>query len=232
MRALSVPLSLSLARSLSHTLTDSLTLSCVQPHTLSQTLSPSLSCTHAHTHSHTYSQTLSPTLFLCSMFRVLHLTAWLLGVLLLVSICWAEEAEEDEFPAYGTTPYPDADYDYNNATFDYIFFSNSSSEDLEKFIMETAGEDVTPTDITVTMTEDTTAGYETQTEEEEVDVEEEVQQEEEKKEEQEKEEEEEERRTVTKAPTSRHFPKAAASRSASTCVLVALGLLSHLWAIL
>ncbi|KAL2080303.1 hypothetical protein ACEWY4_024096 [Coilia grayii] len=144
------------------------------------------------------------------MTRLPHLTVCLLGALLLMPFCRAEK--ENDFKEYDTTLNPD--YDDYNATFEYIFFSNSSSEDLERFIKETeegGGSVVTGTD--VTPTEGVTVEYETQTEEA-----------------QEEETQEEEEEEMTKPPNPRNTPTGEACRSTSPRLLIALGLLSHLWA--
>ncbi|XP_036949861.1 uncharacterized protein si:ch211-191i18.2 isoform X1 [Acanthopagrus latus] len=74
-------------------------------------------------------------------------------ILLLPAVC---QVQYDDF-----TPAPDYDLDYN-ATFEYSFFSNASSEDLDKFSerfvdQENGGEDdmggqQEDEDVTVTMT--------------------------------------------------------------------------------
>ncbi|MEQ2266928.1 hypothetical protein XENORESO_021632 [Xenotaenia resolanae] len=63
------------------------------------------------------------------------LTVHLLGgsLLLLTAVCEAQYYSN-------VTPHPDYESDYN-ATFEYSFFSNSSSEDLERFIGEVDGEE-------------------------------------------------------------------------------------------
>ncbi|KAM4549910.1 uncharacterized protein V3H82_019107 isoform 1-T1 [Fundulus diaphanus] len=56
----------------------------------------------------------------------------LLPLLLLTAVCEAQYYDD-------ITPSPEDGLDYN-ATFDYSFFSNSSSEDLDRFIDELEGE--------------------------------------------------------------------------------------------
>ncbi|KAG5264662.1 hypothetical protein AALO_G00256630 [Alosa alosa] len=129
------------------------------------------------------------------MYRLPHLTVCLVGALLLMPFCRAES----DFEEYDTT----ALYEDYNATFEYSFYSNSSVDDLDKFLLE-AGDtgDVEPgTD--VTPTEEVTEGEEVET----VEMEDEV--------------------TITKPPTSRHIPTDEACRTTSPCMLVALGLISH-----
>eukprot|EP00063_Salmo_salar_P022255 XP_013997090.1 PREDICTED: uncharacterized protein LOC106569899 [Salmo salar] len=65
------------------------------------------------------------------MHRLTHyrlLFVCLTGVLLLLPLCCGQTVYYD----YGdATPTPDYDY---NATFEYVFFSNASTEDLDKFL--------------------------------------------------------------------------------------------------
>ncbi|MED6277602.1 hypothetical protein CHARACLAT_015210 [Characodon lateralis] len=63
------------------------------------------------------------------------LTVHLLGgsLLLLTAVCEAQYYSNVTLP-------PDYEFDYN-ATFEYSFFSNSSGEDLERFIGEVDGEE-------------------------------------------------------------------------------------------
>lgn len=72
------------------------------------------------------------------MHRLTHyhfLLVCLTGVLLLLPLCWGQ----NEYDDYGdTTPTPDYDY---NATFEYTFFSNTSTEDLDKFLSGSEEED-------------------------------------------------------------------------------------------
>ncbi|MCJ8746310.1 hypothetical protein PDJAM_G00140230 [Pangasius djambal] len=85
------------------------------------------------------------------MLRLLHhclLAVCLAGSLMLLPLCCAGVKLTPEYE-YDSTPLPDYDY---NATFDYTFFSNSSSEDLEFFFREKESEDekggldISPTD--------------------------------------------------------------------------------------
>ncbi|KAJ8000191.1 hypothetical protein DPEC_G00202280 [Dallia pectoralis] len=53
----------------------------------------------------------------------------LTGALLLVPICWGQY--EDSYDNHEATGTPDYDY---NTTFEYTFFSNDSSDELDKFL--------------------------------------------------------------------------------------------------
>lgn len=55
------------------------------------------------------------------------LSVYLSGASLILLLTAVSEAQYDDF-----TPAPDYDMDYN-ATFEYSFYSNASSEDLDKF---------------------------------------------------------------------------------------------------
>ncbi|KAK6327495.1 hypothetical protein J4Q44_G00031400 [Coregonus suidteri] len=72
------------------------------------------------------------------MHRLTHyrfLSVCLTGVLLLLPLCWGQYVYDD----YGdTTLTPDYDY---NATIEYSFFSNTSTEDLDKFLSASEEED-------------------------------------------------------------------------------------------
>lgn len=60
----------------------------------------------------------------------------LAGALLLLPLCLG--VEEDQYNSdYDTTPTPEYDY---NSTFEFWFFSNVSSEELEKYLMENGTE--------------------------------------------------------------------------------------------
>ncbi|XP_036422400.1 uncharacterized protein si:ch211-191i18.2 [Colossoma macropomum] len=78
----------------------------------------------------------------------------LAGSLLLLPLCCVGQ---DAFPQYDYDSTTSPEYDYN-ATFEYSFYSNGSSEDLEKFL---EGKDVddeeTETDISLTNPDSTTS---------------------------------------------------------------------------
>ncbi|KAB5530899.1 hypothetical protein PHYPO_G00134660 [Pangasianodon hypophthalmus] len=91
-----------------------------------------------------------------NMLRLLHhclLAVCLAGSLMLLPLCCAGFKLISEYE-YDSTPLPDYDY---NATFDYTFFSNSSTEDLEIFFREKESED--GLDISPTDTESTVSTY-------------------------------------------------------------------------
>ncbi|XP_062384958.1 uncharacterized protein si:ch211-191i18.2 [Sardina pilchardus] len=127
-----------------------------------------------HTHS-----------LLCSMSRLPHLTVCLVGALLLMPFC---RAQESDFEEYDTTPDYDDDF---NTTIEYSFFSNSSADELDKFLQEVGDTGDVERNTEVTPTQEVTEG------EEEVTVE---------MEEEEEEEEETVEMTITIPPTLARVP--------------------------
>ncbi|KAK2836472.1 hypothetical protein Q7C36_014341 [Tachysurus vachellii] len=70
------------------------------------------------------------------MLRLLHhclIAVSLAGSLMLLPLCCADIEVIQLETEYDSTPLPDYDY---NATFDYSFYSNSSTEELERFFKE------------------------------------------------------------------------------------------------
>ncbi|KAK7125077.1 hypothetical protein R3I94_019206 [Phoxinus phoxinus] len=63
--------------------------------------------------------------------RCVMISVCLAGTLLLLPLCWGVEEDQYNFD-YDSTHTPEYDY---NSTFGFLFFSNASSDDLEKFLM-------------------------------------------------------------------------------------------------
>ncbi|XP_073678378.1 uncharacterized protein [Garra rufa] len=63
--------------------------------------------------------------------RCVMISVCLAGALLLLPLCLGVEDDQYNFD-YDSTQTPEYDY---NSTFDFSFFSNASSEDLERFLM-------------------------------------------------------------------------------------------------
>uniref|UniRef100_A0A3B1JJM4 Si:ch211-191i18.2 n=2 Tax=Astyanax mexicanus TaxID=7994 RepID=A0A3B1JJM4_ASTMX len=89
----------------------------------------SVEAAHFHTHTHMHTHPLKS-----NMPRLPHyclIAVCLAGYMLLHPHCCA--GQDDTIYDYDSTPLPEYDY---NATFEYTFYSNGSSEDLEKFFNE------------------------------------------------------------------------------------------------
>ncbi|KAL1256054.1 hypothetical protein QQF64_014115 [Cirrhinus molitorella] len=103
---------------------------------------------HVHTHQHVQSD----------MARLPHrcvmISVCLAGALLLLPLCLGVEDDEYNFD-YDSTQSPEYDY---NSTFDISFFSNASSEELEKFLMGGGTDSGRETSFTETETEKETDG--------------------------------------------------------------------------
>uniref|UniRef100_A0A3P8YJW3 Uncharacterized protein n=1 Tax=Esox lucius TaxID=8010 RepID=A0A3P8YJW3_ESOLU len=80
------------------------------------------------------------------------LLSLLTGVLLLVPICWGEYRDNYDYSETTGTP----DYDYNS-TFEYNFYSNVSTDELEQFLSNNdIGENTAEDEITTVSTTDST----------------------------------------------------------------------------
>ncbi|XP_051729566.1 uncharacterized protein si:ch211-191i18.2 [Ctenopharyngodon idella] len=79
--------------------------------------------------------------------RCVMISVCLAGTLLLLPLCWG--FDEDHYD-YDSTQIPEYDY---NSTFDVMFFSNASHEDLEKFLMGGGTDSGEETSFTETETE-------------------------------------------------------------------------------
>ncbi|XP_047663581.1 uncharacterized protein si:ch211-191i18.2 [Tachysurus fulvidraco] len=100
-----------------------------------------------------------------NMLRLLHqclIAVSLAGTLMLLPRCCAAIVDIQLEPEYDSTPLPDYDY---NATFDYSFFSNSSTEELEIFLKEketeTDNSDLDITDLLSTVSTDSNEAFRT-----------------------------------------------------------------------
>ncbi|XP_058608626.1 uncharacterized protein si:ch211-191i18.2 [Onychostoma macrolepis] len=74
--------------------------------------------------------------------RCVMISVCLAGALLLLPLCLGVEDDQYNFD-YDSTQIPEYDY---NSTFEYSFFSNASSEELDKFLMGRETETQTETE--------------------------------------------------------------------------------------